>query len=62
MTEKPVVFIADPVDEDGNVIGTASMQLTSSLTGPLDVVKIPHDEMALDDDAFHIRMPDPDDA
>jgi hypothetical protein len=43
-------FYADPVDEDGNVIGTAHFEITHSLW-PIKTVKIPASEMALPDDA-----------
>lgn len=61
MTDKPPVFYADPVDEDGNVIATAHMTIKPNpWTGP--AVKVPHSELALEDlPTIHIKMPEHDD-
>ena len=43
------VFYADPVDEHGNVIATASMSITHSSGRPAVVTKVPHSELAHED-------------
>jgi hypothetical protein len=49
------VFYADPVDEDGNIIGTAFMSALRTPWGDYAPVKIPHDEIVLDPE-FTIRV------
>jgi hypothetical protein len=50
MAEQPKVeiFFADPVDEDGNVIGRATMGDVQTPWGPAKPVKIPYDEIVLE--------------
>lgn len=51
MPEKPrwEVFFADPVDEDGNVIAKASLEVTHCPNGDAVAVKVPHSELGLED-------------
>lgn len=57
--DKPTLFYADPVDEDGNVIATARMTIKPNpWIG--DAVKIPHSELALEGlPTIHAKMPEP---
>jgi hypothetical protein len=41
-------FYADPVDDDGNVIGTAWMGPLKTPWGEITPTKVPHDEIVLD--------------
>jgi hypothetical protein len=56
----PQGFFADPVDDDGNVIGTVTnMRVTTSWAGEIPMTKIPHAEMALDPETtLHVRLED----
>lgn len=57
MDDQPQGFYADPVDEDGNIIGhVTNFRVTTSWAGEIPMTKIPHDEMALPDDAPRFRM------
>lgn len=58
--EQPLVevFYADPVDEDGNAIGTVTSFDVTSTLGPARATKIPHDEMALPPDAPVFKLPE----
>ena len=57
--EEPTVFYADPVDEDGNVIGTASFVITDS-NPPMRAVKVPASEIVLDaENTIHVRVEEP---
>ena len=52
------IFYADPVDEDGNVIGTATFSVTSTM-GPARATKVPHSELAHEDlPTIHVRKED----
>jgi hypothetical protein len=60
MDDEPVVevFYADPVDEDGNVIATAKLEVTYS-GGPARATKVPHSELAIEDaPTIHVRAED----
>lgn len=48
--EKPKVevFYADPVDENGNVIGHVGEFTVTTPWGSVEPVKVPHDEIVLD--------------
>lgn len=58
-----VAFHADPVDEDGNVIGTLTMGPWKTPWGEFESVKIPHSELAIEDAdiTFDVKMPEPED-
>lgn len=51
------VFYADPVDADGNVIGTATLTNVRGPWGPITPVKVPYDEIVLDPETtIHAKL------
>jgi hypothetical protein len=51
------LFYADPVDEDGNVIGHVTFGDVTASWGPVVVAKVPYAELGHDENTPHFDMP-----